>query len=457
MSTSTKAFGTSKREGHDSSVYYERQMLKGEREKLNGSDSLNGDIQEPENPDPKFINKIYLKSSEKMSPELPDNSVALVVTSPPYNVGKEYDNDLSLDKYLELLKKVFEESKRVLEPGGRICINIANVGRKPYIPLASYVNRIMVEELGYLMRGEIPWVKGDGANGSCAWGSWRSAKNPVLRDTHEYILVFSKDRFDRVRKGKNSIGTDEFLMNSRSVWNMEPESATRVGHPAPFPEELPRRLIEFYTYEGDLVLDPFCGVGTTCVTAKKLNRDYIGYEIEQEYVNRAKERLDKTVFDREKFQARSSREGKGAQKIAESLLNWSGFKIVAKDKKLSKLGIQVNFVAEDKKGREWYFDVSGAFTSQRAGLIRTDTLYKCLGRASVMAINGFERIVFLTTNLPKRGSAGEKALRATKGKTVFDAIEMDDKNQVIRLAEYATGTHLSPLPGFWRPSDLNGS
>jgi len=400
------------------------------------------------------VNKVYCKSSERMSDELPKNSVALVVTSPPYNVGKEYDNDLSMEEYLRLLRRVFKGTKRVLEPGGRVCINIANVGRKPYIPLASYVNQIMVEDLKYLMRGEILWRKGEGANGSCAWGSWRSARNPVLRDTHEYILVYSKDRFDRAKPGEPSIGTDEFLSNSLSVWEMEPESASKVGHPAPFPEELPTRLIEFYTFVDDLVLDPFCGVGTTCVAAKKLQRRYIGYDIEQEYVDRANARLEATRFDAADFQRRSSFEGKGAQKLAESILGACGFKITGRDRKLRGLGIQINFIAEDRKGKPWYFDVSGAFTSRRAGLIRTDTVYKCLGRASVMAANDYERVVLLTTHLPKRGSAGDQALRATRGKTFFDAVEIGDPDQQERLREYANGTCNGPLLGFWRPSDL---
>jgi len=403
------------------------------------------------------VNEIHPKSSERMEDELPDNSVALVVTSPPYNVGKEYDNDLPMEEYLRLLERVFTETKRVLEPGGRVCINIANVGRKPYIPLASYVNQMMVDKLKYLMRGEILWRKGEGANGSCAWGSWRSAGNPVLRDTHEYILVYSKDRFDRAKPGKPSIGTDEFLSNSLSVWEMEPESASKVGHPAPFPEELPTRLIKFYTYVDDLVLDPFCGVGTTCVAAMKLDRRYIGYDINEEYVIKARERLRKTIFDPGDFQRRSTVEGQGAQKLAESLLKESGFEITGANRKLKGLGIQVNFVAEDKRGRPWYFDVSGAFTSRRAGLIRTDTVYKCLGRASVMAANGHQPIVFLTTNLPRRGSAGDQALRATRGKTFFDAIEIGDSEQLSRLRQYASGTLDRPALGFWRPSDLKGS
>ena len=121
--------------------------------------------------------------------ELPDYSVHLMVTSPPYNVRKEYDEDLTLEEYLNLLHVVFKETYRVLVTGGRACINIANLGRKPYLPLHALIIQTMLE-IGFLMRGEIIWDKAASASPSTAWGSWQSASNPVLRDVHEYILVF---------------------------------------------------------------------------------------------------------------------------------------------------------------------------------------------------------------------------------------------------------------------------
>jgi site-specific DNA-methyltransferase (adenine-specific) len=224
--------------------------------------------------------------------EVPDNSVHLMITSPPYNVTKEYDENLTLKEYLQLLRNVFTETHRVLVYGGRVCINVANLGRKPYIPLSDHISQMMIE-IGYLMRGEIIWYKGAGAGVSMAWGSWQSAANPVLRDTHEYVLVFSKGSFSRKKtEGKeDTITRDQFMEWTKSVWIMNPESAKKVGHPAPFPVELPYRLIQLYTYTGDIVLDPFMGSGSTAIAAVKSGRKFIGYDIDPEYVKLAKDRI----------------------------------------------------------------------------------------------------------------------------------------------------------------------
>ena len=142
------------------------------------------------------------------------------------------------------------------------------------------------------MRGEIIWNKAASASGSTAWGSWLSAANPVLRDVHEYILIFSKDTFSRVRKEKqNTISKKEFLEYTKSVWTFGAESAKKIGHPAPFPEDLPYRLIQLYSFEEDVILDPFVGSGTTCVVAAKTGRNYIGYDTDQSYIDLANKRL----------------------------------------------------------------------------------------------------------------------------------------------------------------------
>ena len=245
-----------------------------------------------ENPIPqKFSNKIFCASSENMN-ELPDCSIHLMITSPPYNVSKDYDDDLDLDEYLSLLSRVWKETYRVLVPGGRACVNIANIGRKPYIPLNSYITKAMVD-IGFLMRGEVIWNKGSSAGASTAWGSWQSASNPVLRDLHEYILIFSKQNFSRKKLDKeNTIQRDEFLEYTKSIWNFQSESAKKIGHPAPFPEELPSRLMKLYSFKNDVILDPFVGSGTTCLSALKNERNYIGYDIDQNYVDLADKRID---------------------------------------------------------------------------------------------------------------------------------------------------------------------
>jgi site-specific DNA-methyltransferase (adenine-specific) len=280
--TKTSSFGVSGRYGHDSSKFYNSRLysnLKTENKKTIKENKIKS----------KYLNKIYCKSSEDMS-EISDNSIHLMVTSPPYNVTKEYDEDLTLKEYLELLKQVFSETFRVLVPGGRICINVANLGRKPYIPLTSFINQIMIN-IGFLMRGEIIWNKAASSGGSCAWGSWKSPSNPSLRDVHEYILIFSKFKYARKIKKKITISKNEFLEFTKSIWTFNTESAKKVGHPAPFPVELPYRLIQLYTYKGDVVLDPFCGSGTTCIAAKKTERYYIGYDINKEYIKLAKKRI----------------------------------------------------------------------------------------------------------------------------------------------------------------------
>ena len=285
--TKTSKFGAHAKISHDSSGFYSRRLYKG------FPTGKNVKYKENEIP-PEYLNRIFCKSSENME-ELPDNSVHLVVTSPPYNVGKEYDKDLTLEEYREFLKKVWKEIYRVLVPGGRICINVANLGRKPYLPLHAFIIEDMLK-LGFLMRGEIIWNKASSASPSTAWGSWLSAKNPTLRDIHEYILVFCKDTFKREnpKERKSTISREEFLEFTKSVWTFPAVSAKKIGHPAPFPEELPYRCIQLYTFEGEIVLDPFMGSGQTAIAALKTGRYYIGYEIEEKYVKLAETRIKNT-------------------------------------------------------------------------------------------------------------------------------------------------------------------
>lgn len=276
--TKTQTFGTGKRQSHDASLYYARSLFRAE---------LNPNLHV--NTVPPEALGVHLADSRDLS-WIPDDSVGLMVTSPPYHVGKDYDTDEDFSSYLQMLEEVFSEVYRVLEPGGRAVVNVAGLGRKPYVPLSHLAGQIM-RDVGFLMRGEIIWVKGKGMNGSAAFGSWMKASNPALRDLHEYIMVFSKGRWGRVRKGVSTITKEDFLAWTLSVWNVAPESARRVGHPAPFPIEIPRRLIQLYSYQDDVILDPFGGAGTTGLAAVEAGRKYIVIDNQKAYVELAQKRL----------------------------------------------------------------------------------------------------------------------------------------------------------------------
>ena len=287
--TKTTSFGSVVRQSHNSEKFYNSKLFSDFKIPEN-IEFIESEIDEDK------LDKIYCKSSENMD-EIPDNSIHLIITSPPYNVGKEYDEDLTLDEYLKLLQRVFKNCHEKLVTGGRACINIANIGRKPYIPLHAMIMEIMLD-LGFLMRGEIIWDKSASAGGSCAWGSWMSASNPVLRDFHEYILVFSKDSYSKNKKQpkKDTIEKQDFIDWTKSIWTFPAVNAKKIGHPAPFPVELPHRLINLYSYKGDVILDPFCGSGSTFIAARQNNRRYIGYDIKKEYVELAEKRINNHKF-----------------------------------------------------------------------------------------------------------------------------------------------------------------
>lgn len=284
--TKTSAFGVSTRESHDASAFYNSRLYQDAGVAGEPSPTVE---QAPPADMSGWADRVYCHTAEDMR-AIPSNSVALAFTSPPYNASKQYDQDLTLDEYLALIRRVGTEVYRVLRPGGRYLVNIANLGRTPYIPLTAHFYNVH-QALGFLPMGEIIWQKGKGASGSCAWGSYLSAKAPRLRDLHEYILVFAKGAFSRPEKGVSDITKDEFLEATLSVWNIRPESARKVGHPAPFPLALAARVIALYSYVDDVVLDPFNGSGTTCVAAKQSGRHYVGFDISEDYCRLAEERL----------------------------------------------------------------------------------------------------------------------------------------------------------------------
>ena len=284
--TETSSFGVSKRQAHDASTFYARQLYSQQTEPATAP-ALSAPA--PPLPHADWVNHIYCQSAVNMD-QVPANSIGVAFTSPPYNVGKEYDHDLSLDDYLALMQQVAQEVYRGLVPGGRYIVNIANLGRKPYIPLHAHFYHTLMA-VGFLPMGDIIWQKSRGANGNCAWGSWQNARAPRLRDIHEYLLVFAKEHYTRPERGASDIARDEFLAATLSLWEIPPESATRVGHPAPFPVALAARVIQLYSYVGDVVLDPFAGSGTTCVAAAMHGRQWVGYDISPTYCALAEQRI----------------------------------------------------------------------------------------------------------------------------------------------------------------------
>ena len=476
--TSTASFGTGARESHDSSLFYERFPTP----HISDDENVVPPADRPAENETRLGTAESLLSGDDF---VLDNSVALVVTSPPYFVGKTYEEaveqghvPVEYEEHLANLHRVFELCVQKLEPGGRIAVNVANLGRKPYRSQSADVLRIF-EDLGLLLRGEIIWRKGDGMNSSTAWGSFQRASSPVLRDLTERVLVASKGRFERALSPRDreamglpcegTIFRDEFMSATKDVWDIPAESATRVGHPAPFPVGLPKRLIDLYTYKDDLVLDPYMGSGTTAVAAVRKDRCFVGCEAEPEYVELSnsrvveeQERLAKFSVERERFkvhvpavrfknpdenvdadafQASAVLQGRRAEEIAEAVLQACGFSVLQKNKKL-RSGPEIDFVARaDADGSTWHFDVTGAFTSERDGLRRTDTVWKSLGKAAARGADDEVqssgiRYVLLTTSLPEKG-VGLQAIRACMAQgIIFDAVEMLSDEGQARLRQY---------------------
>lgn len=501
--TATSAFGVGRREGHDATDFYARftpPVLSDDETVLPREERA---IEEP------FVED----DARNLGTYVKPGSVALVVTSPPYFVGKSYEEDLqreavpaSYGEYLGMLREVFEACVEALEPGGRIAVNVANLGRRPYRSLSADVTRIF-EDLGLLLRGEVIWQKQSGASGNCAWGSFMQPTNPSLRDITERVVVASKGRFDRARSArsreaeglphKTTTTADLYMQSTLDVWDIPAVSAKRVGHPAPFPVELPERLIHLFTWVDDLVLDPFMGAGSTLVAAQRTGRDYVGFDLDPEFVALSRARVEaerermasspvfalapSQIRERSKievpplaedqdFQARASKEGKAAAALAERVLGagegGAGFHIARKKVRLATVGVEYNFELVDDADGQWYVDLSGAsFANPRGGLRRTDTLWKALGRANAFASgegpSRTSRLILLTSHLPKPGSEGDRALRAVGPDVVFDVIAMLDEEGRARLSAYARGGYSGPPGargkpevGFWTEAEI---
>lgn len=456
--TATSSFGVGRREAHDASDFYAR---------FTAPEISNAADVEPFS----IVDEIYCIDARQMDlghERLKGNSVALVVTSPPYFAGKDYELELgsghvpgSYLEYLEMLHDVFAVCTEKLEPGGRIAVNVANLGRKPYRSLSADVITILQDRLGLLLRGEVIWRKGRGTTGSCAWGTFQTAGNPVLRDLTERVIIASKGRFDRAlgpddRAGRglphvSTISKDEYMDATLDVWELPTESASRVGHPAPFPVELPQRLIELYTFAGDLVVDPFMGSGSTAVAAVRTGRHFVGFDTDADYVQAAKARVDEVreaapvgvgavQVPRPKRTPTDAADaiaiGEQTRELVRLLLDESGFTDVVESKRPVD-DVDITLTAIGAGGRRWCVEVVGARTTGATGLRSLDAVWRLIGKAAVLrASDPSVRFLVLSTVLPPRNSRPAKVL-ARAGDLLTAILDPFDDATPSQLTELA--------------------
>lgn len=446
--TATSNFGVGARESHDASGFYERFRAPN----ISADDEIGSapDIADP-----------LICGDARDMHHLPDRSVALVVTSPPYFAGKQYEEELEREgvpssylEYLTMLTEVFTECVRVLEPGGRIAVNVANLGRRPYRSLSADVIRILETDLGLLLRGEIIWRKASGANGSCAWGSFRSATNPVLRDVSERVIIASKGRFDRARDPRrraaeglphrSTVTAEDFMAMTLDIWEIPPESAQRVGHPAPFPVELPEQLITLLTYKDDLVVDPFMGSGTTLIAAARTGRRYVGYDLDPSYVEVARKRIlaeGALTTASNLHDSGLTDPGAAVYRVAQEMLAAAGFSITQSNFKVRGTGITVPFEVTSASGNRFWIELGGPHRRLRGGLSRTDTVLRLLGRAAAMRrVRGAIPLLLLTTQMPPARSEAAIVLAAAVNPEDHGLIDA-----IIDLSDPVSRTELATL------------
>ena len=251
-----------------------------------------------------YLDKIICGDSEEVLKKFPDNSIDLVFTSPPYNFGLDYDSvedDKFWKNYFDKLFKIFDQCVRILKYGGRIVINIQPLF-SDYIPSHHIISNYFINKK-LIWKGEILWEKNNYNCKYTAWGSWKSPSNPYLKYTWEFLEIFSKGSLKKEGKKENiDINAEEFKQWVVGKWSIAPERNMReFRHPAMFPEKLAQRVLKLFSFQKDIILDPFNGVGTTAVVAKNLNRKYIGIDISKDYCAIAKKRLKNTIIENKLF------------------------------------------------------------------------------------------------------------------------------------------------------------
>jgi len=246
-----------------------------------------------------FENQIICGDSQEVLAQLPDNCVDVVITSPPYNFGLDYAStadDNLWEMYFEKLFEIFSECVRVLKYGGRALINVQPLF-SDYIPTHHIISNFFMNKK-MIWKGEILWEKNNYNCKYTAWGSWKSPSNPYLKYTWEFLEIFCKGDLKKVGNSENAdISADDFKKWTVGKWSIAPErNMKEFDHPAMFPEELVQRALQLFSFEKDIILDPFNGAGTTTSVAKKLNRRYLGIDISEKYCKTAQNRILKTLL-----------------------------------------------------------------------------------------------------------------------------------------------------------------
>ena len=239
------------------------------------------------------INGIKIINDDFLNVNLTKESIDLIVTSPPYNVGiyyNQHDDNIPYEEYLNWTKQWLKKALTLLKKDGRLCLNIPIDKNKGGIkPVYADIVKIALD-VGFKYQSTIIWNE-QNISRRTAWGSWLSASAPYVIAPVETILVFYKETWKKLSKGKSDITREEFIEWTNGLWTFPGESKKRIGHPAPFPLELPKRCIKLFSYVGDVVLDPFLGSGTTAIASYKLGRKAIGVEIDKKYFELAIKRI----------------------------------------------------------------------------------------------------------------------------------------------------------------------